>query len=1091
MAPVKDAVSRALAGRFRLERELGRGGWGIVYLATDLQSGRSVAIKVLREEVMTGLARERFLREIRYATSLSHPNLVPILESGEADGLLYCVMPCIEGQTLTQLIQREQLLPVSRAVEITTQIASALAYVHSHGIVHRDIKPANIVFDGDTPMLTDFGIARAVEHSTHTASLTVSGVQIGTPAYMSPEQGSADHVDARSDIYSLGCVLYEMLAGTPPFTGPTTTVIAARHALDPVPPLRTVRRNIPAHVDAAVLRALEKVPADRFQTAEEFAAALTDVTSAAYVGWGRRWRQLRRRPVLLASVAAGVVLAAAVGLPRTGWFGESRADGAPAPAAAATADTSRYVLFPMQRAGAIPGADALEQLLRDAINRWSGLSVVDEFQVRDALARRGTTEQTPAEIRGIALQLGAGRYVRGSFSASGDSVRIHTILFDAASDTHLREAVRRIHRSQAGADSVARLLADELLFRDGPRRGLVESDIGTASLPARQAFWRGLAAIEEWDVATADSLFARAAEFDPDYAQAHLWQAQVRFWLRQPVPRWEYAAQAAGRTRERLGARDQTIADALLAFAAGDRPRACSQFQRLTAAAPNDFAVWYGSGMCQIQDGVVVPAPGSLSGWRFRTSYANGLRHLRRAFTLLPSIHVALRADSYRPVRALLMTSTNSVRRGQAQQPDTTTFVAMPSWEGDSLAFHPFPATDLTAARPETMAKLPTSVDEAVFRQRGLFRDVATFWATAFPENALALQALAISLEMLGNAAALDTLHRARTLARTRLDSVEIAATEFWARLRLALPADVAGLRRAAALGDSLLGADIAHDTLAAGHLTGIATVMGRAAQAAQYARMSAVASGSSQPPSAPSFLAYAALGGPRDSIVRMEAALRDEIERRYPPTERRGEAARWIDRGASLVFPDIVMWDKAESGSGGDYLLGAQLAWLRRDTSQVRRILSDLSAARTRMRVSDPTPDAALPEATLLALTGDSAGAAVWLDGMLRTLGRTNPELLASPVNGGAAVRAMALRASLAAGAGDEAMARTWGSVVSVLWDRSDDFLQPTVRRMRALGGVPPHDVSTVAGFRTRVRQLWSSVTGRGDRRRAAEPPR
>jgi hypothetical protein len=235
----------------------------------------------------------------------------------------------------------------------------------------------------------------------------------------------------------------------------------------------------------------------------------------------------------------------------------------------------------------------------------------------------------------------------------------------------------------------------------------------------------------------------------------------------------------------------------------------------------------------------------------------------------------------------------------------------------------------------------------------------------------------------------------------------------------------------------------------------------------------------------------YAALGGPRDSILRLEAALRDEIERRYPEAQRQGEMARWVDRGASLVFPHVVIRDTTDSAVAGDYLLDAQLAWLRRDTSEVRRVLSDLQLARTRMRLTDPTPDAVLPEATLLELIGDSAGAAVWLDGMLRTLGRTNPELLASPVNGGAAVRAMALRAYLAARAGDQTTATTWGSVVAVLWNHADDFLQPTVSRMRALGGVPKDEVSTAAGFRTRVRQFWSSVTGGGDRRRSAEPPR
>jgi serine/threonine-protein kinase len=275
---VTDAVERlrtALADRYAIERELGQGGMATVYLAQDRKLGRAVALKVLRPELAASLGGERFLREIEIAAKLAHPHILALFDCGEAEGLLYYTMPFVEGETLRDRLIREKQLPLEDALRITREVADALGYAHSRGLVHRDIKPENILFAAGHAVVSDFGIARAVS-AAGGAHLTETGLAIGTPAYMSPEQAAgARELDARTDIYSLGCVLYEMLAGEPPFTGPTAQIVMARKSADAVPSLRTSRETVSAALEAAVLKALAKVPADRYPTAAAFAAALT------------------------------------------------------------------------------------------------------------------------------------------------------------------------------------------------------------------------------------------------------------------------------------------------------------------------------------------------------------------------------------------------------------------------------------------------------------------------------------------------------------------------------------------------------------------------------------------------------------------------------------------------------------------------------------------------------------------------------------------------------------------------------------------------------------------------------------------------
>ena len=292
MSVLLERVKSSLRDSYAVEKELGEGGMAVVFLAEDLKHHRKVAIKVLRPELSESLGTERFLKEIETAAGLSHPHILPVHDSGEAGGLLYYVMPLVEGESLHDRIEREQQLPIDDALQIAREIAEALGHAHSYGIVHRDIKPENVMLYGGHAVIADFGIAKAVS-AAGGERLTGTGIAVGTPQYMSPEQASGDKVDARSDVYALGCLTYEMLVGVPPFTGRNVQSLVQQHIAAPPPSASTIRPTVPPEIAAAIQQAMAKTPADRYATALDFAAALkgTRDTMGAYV------RNLVRRRV--------------------------------------------------------------------------------------------------------------------------------------------------------------------------------------------------------------------------------------------------------------------------------------------------------------------------------------------------------------------------------------------------------------------------------------------------------------------------------------------------------------------------------------------------------------------------------------------------------------------------------------------------------------------------------------------------------------------------------------------------------------------------------------------------------------------------
>ena len=350
MDDVLDRLTRALADRYRIDRELGRGGMAIVLLAEDLKHRRPVALKVLRPEIAHSVGAARFLEEIRLSAQLNHPLILPLLDSGDADGTVYYVMPYVEGGTLRERMSREREMSIEAVLAITADVADALAYAHSRGVLHRDIKPENILLTPGHALISDFGIARAIE-AAGGARLTESGIAVGTPMYMSPEQALAERdLDGRSDMYSLACITYEMLAGEPPFTGPTAQAVLARRLAELPRPIRSTRSSVRPRVDTAIARALAPARGDRFESVEQFAAALQPprdaasmTTSATMPVTKQGVRPRRFGPFIIGAVVA--VMLAAGGL----WMRQRATPRVPAPG-----EPPRLAVLPLENMG---GAD--------------------------------------------------------------------------------------------------------------------------------------------------------------------------------------------------------------------------------------------------------------------------------------------------------------------------------------------------------------------------------------------------------------------------------------------------------------------------------------------------------------------------------------------------------------------------------------------------------------------------------------------------------------------------------------------------------------------------------------------------------------
>ena len=531
-----------------------------VYLAQDVKHDRNVALKVLKPEMAAALGTERFHREIEIAARLMHPNILQLHDSGEVDGLRYYVMPYVEGETLADRIQRERRMPLETAMKIAQQIARALDHAHSHGIVHRDIKPGNVLLVGDQPIVADFGIAR-VEGALGTDRLTQMGLSMGTPHYMSPEQVTGERaVDGRADIYSLGCVLYEMIAGAPPFAGLSTQAVLARHSVDDLPSLRTVRRTVSPGLEDIVRKATAKVPADRFSTGDEMAEALerartTQVRTVQTTGLRGRRRWAWRGVALGIGVAAAVVVATLV--PRT------EAPSGPVPAEL-DSDLIALAPFRVTTTGTASFADlgaGIPELMYLRLAGDDGLRAVypgtadpvwrrlsDGGSLTDSLALQG------------AWTLRAGRLVLGHVLVTGEQAVLNASLYDVLS----RRVTARVSDVTGPLDDILPLideLAVELLIRGS---GEGESRLGYfvgSDLGAVRAYLAGQAAFHQSRYSEAQNHFLRALDLDSTFAVAGL-QLVVANSYELDASVMNRGLDAAWAGREKLTSRDRILLDA-------------------------------------------------------------------------------------------------------------------------------------------------------------------------------------------------------------------------------------------------------------------------------------------------------------------------------------------------------------------------------------------------------------------------------------------------------------------------------------------------------------------------------------------------
>ena len=524
-----EVLRRALAGRYLLKREVGRGATARVYLADDLKHDRPVALKVLRSEFVGRVGGERFLREILLEARLQHPNIIPLYDSGEAERVLYCVMPYVEGESLRSRLRRERQLPVPDALSIARDVASALAFAHGRGIVHRDIKPENILLSGDRALVADFGIARAIVAAAGDERLTEDGLAVGTPLYMSPEQaGAGGDIDGRSDVYALGCVVYEMLGGEPPFTGSTPQGVMLRHLHDRPMPLTTLRPTLPEHVSEAVDTALAKVPADRFASALEFWRALdTAGTRSSTTTRAPSWPRWRRWAVA-AAAAAG-----AVGV----WWLAAR-DG--------TLDSHRIVVFPLRDHGPSASDVAGEDVATYIGHVLEGSDPLKWEEARD-LVPSGTVpagDLTAEQASRIARSRDARFYLDGSVLREPDSVRVVLRLFDVAGDSLMRRAGRSAGTGTSAARLGALAVADLLPALLEPGRKVDVGGLAERKPAAIAAFLQGERAYRRMRFPEALDFYRTAVENDSLFALAAVHGGHAASWLGRSAEALELTARA-------------------------------------------------------------------------------------------------------------------------------------------------------------------------------------------------------------------------------------------------------------------------------------------------------------------------------------------------------------------------------------------------------------------------------------------------------------------------------------------------------------------------------------------------------------------
>src|SRR5262245_55247841 len=597
MADLIGRIQDALASRYRVERELGRGGMATVFLAEDLRHRRQVAIKVLDPEIAAAIGPERFLREIATVAKLTHPHILPLHDSGVAEGLLFFVMPYVAGESLRERLTREKQLPVDEALRIAREMADALGYAHAQGLVHRDIKPENILLESGHAVVADFGVARAVS-AADSEKLTATGIAVGTPAYMSPEQAAGGRdLDGRSDLYSLGCVLYEMLAGQPPFTGPTAESAIHQHLNVAPRPVTELRPAVSAGVAKALTRALAKTPADRYANTAAFTAALEREEPA---------EAPRRRVARWAApaVALTAVLLTALAAWQSWW--PFAGHPGPPPAKKDWILVAEFDSAPEDSNVAMASHD----LLSAALDQSRMVATVSPDQVQQALRSAGKPENARVDAklaRELAYRSAVRAVLEGKVRRLGPAYSIVVQLVDADSGRVILTESAAAQNADALVPSLGNL-AKKLRAGLGENRAAIRAtrDMDLAMTPSFEAYQLYVRAQRVSGKRGANrqslDLYRAAIALDPDFAAAWWGMSAIYDGLWFPDSAWRCLEEALKRP-QRLMALDRQELQAIRADRLGDRKAALTFWDQMLTEDPNSIDGLFGSSGLLIEMG--------------------------------------------------------------------------------------------------------------------------------------------------------------------------------------------------------------------------------------------------------------------------------------------------------------------------------------------------------------------------------------------------------------------------------------------------------------------------------------------------------
>ena len=1045
MLDISPILHETLAGRYVLKREIGRGGAATVYLAHDVRHERLVAIKVLHHELSHALGAQRFLREIKLTASLQHPHILPIHDSGEAHDQLYYVMPYVEGDSMRHRLGADNRLSIEEAVRIGREVAGALAYAHERGVVHRDIKPENILFSGGHAVLADFGIARAINRAHE--KITQQGTITGTPAYMSPEQARDRAFDGRSDVYSLACVLYESIAGVPPFVGETPQQLLTQRISKTAPLLREYRHDVPLPIETVIAKALSMSPDDRFDDARAFSAALSaaighsgETVTARVVR-----RPLSKSPWLW---AASVTLLTA-GLASTTPLGRDQLD-----VLTGRVDTAQYAVVPFQYTGARPARGEREPVAQGvyaALREWNGLKLASDMSVTDAMERSRDSSLTG--LLAVARRARAGKLVLGRVHVSGDSMVVTASVYDAIADTLLREVVLAGPRNFVSAHPAAvRALAADLIRLDPSPALSRAGDVGTRSLAAWRASQQGQRALVTWRVGPAIDAFERAVAADPDYAYAQVWLAQLLVWRGQPIGRWAPHLSTALRNRASLSPHENELVTALQAVQHNRFGAACDAYEIMRQRDSLDATAWLGLAHCRGLDPLVVKSSASSTGWVFRGSAGAAQRAYTRALQIAPSSFCAF---PFPTIAALFVVEANRPRGGA--NADSAQFFGLPDLVHDTIAYAARPYRELNKTSFEIIAP---AYDRALQRNREALLGVLVTLTQRLPDNPDAFESLARVLEMRdeitgtpnGGYSALSAIDRAKVLSTDSVQRARLGATDVRLHLKLG------DFARTASIAESILTASPTSNGERALYLAGIAALTGHEHAAVAYLRASGQTVGLTGAPAVPlledvstALFVRAALGACDDSLRALHRQVAPLMES-YVNLAQRDEARRGLlQRPTQFALGCFGASASLDLKGPLSPLLVAVQSMARGQADSARAQLQASQATRRLIRPGEMSLDYTLAESWLLATLGDSVAAARHLDLTLTALPTLTPYIVFEPGMAASVGRAMAYRAELATRRGDAGTGALWASRVLTLWAHADPSLAPTMARMKA----------------------------------------